>query len=105
MIASRNSTRMTTLRPRSLQMRCHQRVLGELENWRIGEFNHQLTNSPTYSVPFENRFWHLDVDAERLVDELRDRDVAGDAGQLIGLVLAHAFGGRDEIDHFLNRGF
>src|SRR3954462_3656289 len=52
----------------------------------------------------EDALRHPDVDAVvRFVDQLRDGDVAGDADQLIRLMLAQFARGGDEIDHLLNR--
>src|SRR6188472_1594374 len=44
---------------------------------------------------------HLDVHAHRAVNQLGDRHVAGDARQLVGLVLVHLPGGDEEVHHLL----
>src|SRR5262249_61145835 len=51
----------------------------------------------------EDALRQTDVDAViRPIDELRDRDVAGHADQLIRLVLRHVLRRGDEVDHLLN---
>src|SRR5262245_30822816 len=51
----------------------------------------------------KNAFRDLDVHPDvRFVDELRDRDVAGDADELIRLVPRQALRYRQKIDHLLN---
>src|SRR5882762_816262 len=52
----------------------------------------------------ENALRQPHVDAEvRFVDELRDRNVAGNADDLIRLVLRQLLRGGEEVDHLLNR--
>ena len=52
----------------------------------------------------ENALRYLHMDAvDRSVHELRNRNVAGKAHELIGLVLRHLSRRGDEIDHLLNR--
>ena len=54
----------------------------------------------------EDTLGHTDMDSEvGFVDKLCNRDISGDAGQLVGLVRGEAFDGNQEVDHFLNGGF
>src|SRR6478672_9774919 len=50
----------------------------------------------------EEGFGHLHVDPDFPVDQLGDRDVAGDAGELIRRLAVEPARGDEEVDHLLS---
>jgi len=71
----------------------------------LNDLDASLASPHSASSFLEDRLRQAHMDAMvRLVDQLRDRNIAGDAYELIGLMLREMFVDDKKIDHLLNRG-